>query len=56
MTDFNGILYPDCLRAGTAVCKYCDNDTKCGELMLAERQRQSSQPAVSQQPCAEDKK
>jgi len=32
MTDHDGVLFPDCPRAGTAVCKYCGFDRECGEI------------------------
>ena len=29
----DGKLLPECDRSMTPVCKWCENDTKCGELM-----------------------
>lgn len=37
MTDIDGILYPECSRSMTPVCKWCENDIKCGEIMIKER-------------------
>ena len=33
MNDIDGKLFPECDKSMTPVCKWCENDTICGELM-----------------------
>ncbi|HUW44731.1 MAG TPA: hypothetical protein VMW50_02955 [Dehalococcoidia bacterium] len=35
MTDTDGKKYPECQPS--MLCKYCDYDFECGDIMMAER-------------------